>query len=77
MDFIDAPPPPKHPTGRQTRWWIKETVAKFSQQLERMGSRLIIRRSQDSVAALQQLVQETGAEVRARGGGGGGDGGHA
>ena len=52
-------------------------MAKFSQQLERMGSRLIIRRSQDSVAALQQLVQETGAEVRARGGGGGGDGGHA
>lgn len=56
-------PPLPTSAGRQTRWWIKNTVAKFAQQLERMGSRLIIRRSADSMAVLRQLVAETRAQA--------------
>jgi len=49
--------------GRQTRWWNKHSVLCLSQRLQQLGSRLVVRRARESVQALQQLVQETGAQA--------------
>lgn len=51
--------------GRCYRWWVKQSLAKLQLQIAALGSRLIVRRSEDSTSSLQQLVQETGAQVRA------------
>lgn len=49
--------------GRCSRWWIKHSVAALEAQLTSLGSRLVIRRSHDSAAALLQLAAETGARA--------------
>lgn len=49
--------------GRQTRWWCKHTVMCLSQRLQQLGSRLVVRRATESVAALRALVAETGAQA--------------
>lgn len=49
--------------GRQTRWWNKHSVLCLSQRLQQLGSRLVVRRARESVEALKQLVQETGAQA--------------
>lgn len=49
--------------GRQTRWWNKHSVLCLSQRLQQLGSRLVVRRARESVQALKELVQETGAQA--------------
>ncbi|KAG2450020.1 hypothetical protein HYH02_000124 [Chlamydomonas schloesseri] len=49
--------------GRCSRWWTKHSLVDLQQALAALGSRLVIRRSTDSTAALLQLVNELGAEA--------------
>eukprot|EP00878_Enallax_costatus_P017468 GHUV01018349.1.p1 GENE.GHUV01018349.1~~GHUV01018349.1.p1 ORF type:complete len:346 (+),score=90.28 GHUV01018349.1:466-1503(+) len=49
--------------GRCSKWWLKQTLRDLAQQLETPGSRLIIRRAQDSTDMLLQLMEETGAQA--------------
>lgn len=49
--------------GRQTRWWNKHSVLCLSQRLQQLGSRLVVRRARESVQALKDVVQETGAQA--------------
>lgn len=49
--------------GRCSRWWSKHSLVDLQQALAALGSRLVIRRSTDSTAALLQLVTELGAEA--------------
>eukprot|EP00878_Enallax_costatus_P021471 GHUV01022729.1.p1 GENE.GHUV01022729.1~~GHUV01022729.1.p1 ORF type:complete len:131 (+),score=33.16 GHUV01022729.1:466-858(+) len=43
--------------GRCSKWWLKQTLRDLAQQLETPGSRLIIRRAQDSTDMLLQLME--------------------
>jgi deoxyribodipyrimidine photo-lyase len=47
--------------GAATRWWLHHSLSSLEQALIDKGSRLIIRRTQDSAAELNQLIEETGA----------------
>jgi deoxyribodipyrimidine photolyase len=49
--------------GRYSRWWTKQSVLLFSELLDRLGSRLIIRRSSESAKGLMQVVHDTGARA--------------
>ncbi|KXZ45759.1 hypothetical protein GPECTOR_51g745 [Gonium pectorale] len=49
--------------GRCSRWWSKHSLIDLQQALAALGSRLIIRRSTDSTAALLKVVSEVGAEA--------------
>ncbi|GLI62187.1 hypothetical protein VaNZ11_004772, partial [Volvox africanus] len=49
--------------GRCSRWWTKHSLVDLQQALAALGSRLIIRRSTDSTAALLKVVAEVGAEA--------------
>ncbi len=54
----DAPWEP----GAASRWWLHHSLAALDQALRRQGSRLIVRRG-DSLAALRELLRETGAKA--------------
>ena len=59
--FIWAPEEEKDwPPGAASRWWLHHSLASLSAELERRGSRLIIRRG-PTAAALGRLVAESGA----------------
>lgn len=46
--------------GAASRWWLHHALADLAQRLESRGSRLLLRQG-DSDAALDRLLQETGA----------------
>lgn len=43
--------------GRCSKWWLKQTLKDLAQQLETLGSCLIIRQAHDSTEMLLQLAQ--------------------
>jgi len=48
--------------GRVSRWWLSQSLKHLEASLHRLGAaKLVTRRSADSVAALLQLVRDTGA----------------
>ena len=47
--------------GAASRWWLHHSLNALDASLRRFGSRLVIRRGDDSPALLQDLIQETGA----------------
>uniref|UniRef100_A0A061S2Y5 Cryptochrome 1 n=1 Tax=Tetraselmis sp. GSL018 TaxID=582737 RepID=A0A061S2Y5_9CHLO len=47
--------------GRSSRWWLQHSLEALSQDLQMLGSRLILRRGTESVQELQNIIQETGA----------------
>jgi len=47
--------------GGAGRWWLHHSLAALDAQLQRLGSRLIIRSGTDSLAELRALARETGA----------------
>ena len=49
------------PPGAASRWWLHHSLTALADTLQARGSRLIIRRGDDSLALLQELVDETGA----------------
>jgi len=48
--------------GAASRWWLHHSLAALQESLARRGSRLVIRRS-PSLAALRDLIRETGATL--------------
>ncbi len=48
--------------GAASRWWLHQSLARLSQDLERRGSHLVIRRG-PTAQALEELVTETGASA--------------
>jgi deoxyribodipyrimidine photo-lyase len=50
------------PPGAASRWWLHQSLASLSSELEKRGSRLIIRRG-PTAAALTHLVAESGASA--------------
>jgi len=50
----------KWPAGSATRWWLHQSLNHLAQDLERLGSRLILRAG-PAQTCLEQLVKETGA----------------
>lgn len=48
--------------GAASRWWLHHSLKSLARDIEKLGSRLIIRRG-PTVAALRQLVTETGADA--------------
>ena len=57
--------PPDHgdwAPGGASRWWLHHSLAAFATELDRHGSRLIIRHG-ESLAELLTLARETGAEA--------------
>lgn len=48
------------PPGAASRWWLHQSLARLSESLRRVGSRLILRPG-PTLAALSALVQQTGA----------------
>jgi deoxyribodipyrimidine photo-lyase len=50
------------PPGAASRWWLHQSLAHLQQELERHGSKLIIRRG-PSLETLNRLIQETGARA--------------
>ena len=48
------------PAGAASRWWLHHSLLALDGQLQRLGSRLVIRRG-SSASVLRQLVAETGA----------------
>ncbi len=49
--------------GGASRWWLHQSLERLATALGRRQSRLIIRRHDDSLAALRELLEETGAEA--------------
>jgi hypothetical protein len=49
--------------GRCSRWWLKQSLGLFQQQLRGLGSDLIIREGIESSDTLLQLARETGASA--------------
>ncbi|GBG70219.1 hypothetical protein CBR_g6351 [Chara braunii] len=48
--------------GRVSRWWIKQSLKHLNNALQVLGSRLIMRRSRDSLSALLEIVEALGAK---------------
>jgi deoxyribodipyrimidine photo-lyase len=49
--------------GAASRWWLHHSLAALAADLEKAGSRLVIRRVDDSLAALRSLARESGASA--------------
>ncbi len=47
--------------GGASRWWLHQSLQRLAADLKRLGSQLILRVAEDSLATLQQLAQECGA----------------
>jgi cryptochrome 1 len=48
--------------GRVSRWWLKQSLIQLDASLSALGASLIMRRSNDSLSALLQLIEVTGAD---------------
>jgi deoxyribodipyrimidine photo-lyase len=60
--FVWAPDEEDWAPGAASRWWLHQSLAGFDRQLRKLGSRLTIRTG-PSLAALQSLCAETGADA--------------
>jgi deoxyribodipyrimidine photo-lyase len=49
------------PRGAASRWWLRGSLARLDEDLQRLGSRLITRRATDSLAELRKLAHQCGA----------------
>ena len=49
--------------GAASRWWLQQSLLALTSTLEARGSRLILRRTRNSLLELQDLLRETGAEA--------------
>jgi deoxyribodipyrimidine photo-lyase len=49
------------PPGAASRWWLHHSLARLGDELERRGSRLCLRATEDSLATLTALAHECGA----------------
>ena len=49
--------------GRCTRWWLQSSLHHLAEELQGLGSRLILRKAAESRIALVELIQETGAQA--------------
>jgi deoxyribodipyrimidine photo-lyase len=49
--------------GAASRWWLHQSLARLSADLEARGSRLLIRREAGSLGALHALLRDTGARA--------------
>ena len=58
--ILDDDAPGRWRIGGASRWWLHGSLASLAAGLERLGSRLVLRRG-DTVACLDALVRETGA----------------
>lgn len=47
--------------GRVSRWWLKQSLVQLDISLRSLGVSLILRKTQDTLAVLLELVQTTGA----------------
>jgi len=47
--------------GRVSRWWLKQSLVHLDSSLRNLGTRLITKRSTDTVSSLLDLVKSTGA----------------
>ena len=47
--------------GGASRWWLHHSLEALRRSLERIGSRLVIRRTGDTLASLRELAEELGA----------------
>jgi deoxyribodipyrimidine photo-lyase len=47
--------------GAASDWWLHHSLADFDRSLRALGSRLLVRQGGESLALLQQLVEEAGA----------------
>ncbi|MBU3672519.1 MAG: deoxyribodipyrimidine photo-lyase [Sinobacteraceae bacterium] len=47
--------------GAASRWWLHQSLAALATELEKRGSRLVLRRATRSLDALRDLLVETGA----------------
>lgn len=47
--------------GRVSRWWLKQSLAHLDSSLRRLGAPLITKRSSDSLSAILQVIEATGA----------------
>ncbi|MFM8517671.1 MAG: cryptochrome/photolyase family protein [Nevskiaceae bacterium] len=47
--------------GAASRWWLHQSLAALGAELEKRGSRLVLRRATRSLDALRELLAETGA----------------
>lgn len=50
------------PPGRASQWWLHRSLQALSASLLRHGVPLVIRRADDSLGMLRQLLRETGAD---------------
>jgi deoxyribodipyrimidine photo-lyase len=48
--------------GAASRWWLHQSLTSLTTDLQKRGSRLVIRRG-DSLSTLQSLIQETGVQA--------------
>jgi deoxyribodipyrimidine photo-lyase len=49
------------PPGGASRWWLHHSLRKLDADLQRLGSRLIVRRASDSAEELTSLARDCGA----------------
>jgi len=49
--------------GGASRWWIHHALGDLQSALEETGSRLIVRRVDQSLAGVRELIEETGADA--------------
>ncbi|MEM7042086.1 MAG: deoxyribodipyrimidine photo-lyase [Pseudomonadota bacterium] len=59
---LDDETPSEWRMGGASRWWLHQSLAALSRDLERLGSRLVLRRGQ-AIDVLETLAEETGAEA--------------
>lgn len=49
--------------GAASRWWLHHSLESLQRDYEKRGSRIVIRRVEDSLAGLQELLRETRADA--------------
>ncbi|KAI4389444.1 hypothetical protein MLD38_001672 [Melastoma candidum] len=47
--------------GRVSRWWLKQSLSHLDSSLRSLGTRLVTKRSADSISSLVEVVRSTGA----------------
>jgi deoxyribodipyrimidine photo-lyase len=60
--FVLEDEPPSRPFGAASLWWLDKSLAALGEALEKLGSRLVLRRG-DPLAVLPALAREVGAEL--------------
>jgi deoxyribodipyrimidine photo-lyase len=60
--ILDDAAPGDWAHGGASRWWLNQSLQRLDEELQRRGSRLVLRRG-DTAAVLSQLVQDVGAKA--------------